>query len=57
MIYLIWKQVAFFTVVKKSSTKEFIHSLKIVSDNNEQKINFYDKEIINDLILKKIRKI
>ena len=48
---------SFFYSCQKFSTKEFIHSLKIVSDNNEQKINFYDKEIINDLILKKIRKI
>ena len=47
----------FFFACEKYSTKELIHSLKIISDNEKEKINFSDKEIINCLILKKINKI
>ena len=47
----------FFFACEKYSTKELIHSIKIISDNEKEKINFSDKEIINCLILKKINKI
>ncbi|MBD23366.1 MAG: hypothetical protein CL572_06895 [Alphaproteobacteria bacterium] len=44
----------FFFGCEKYSTKEFIHSLKIISDNEKEKINFFDKNNINNLIKKKI---
>ena len=42
----------FFFAANKYSTKEFIHSLKIVSDNIYQKIDFNDKQIINRIFEK-----
>ena len=47
----------FFFACEKYSTKEFIYSIKIISDNEKKKLNFFDKEIIRNLIVPKIKEI
>ena len=42
----------FFFGCEKYSIKEFIHSIKIISDNEKEKITFSNKEVINNLIKK-----
>ena len=40
----------FFMAADKYSTKELIHSIKIISDNKEEKIDFSDKKKLYDII-------
>ena len=40
----------FFMAADKYSTKELIHSIKIISDNEEEKIDFSDKKKLYDII-------
>ena len=40
----------FFMAADKYTTKELIHSIKIISDNEEQKIDFSDKNKLYDII-------
>ena len=47
----------FFETAIKFSSNELVQSLKIVSDNNENKIDKNDKKFISDLISKKINTI
>ena len=42
----------FSLVVKKYTIKEFIHSIKIISDNENKKITFSNKEVIKNLFVK-----
>lgn len=47
----------FFSSANRYSTKEIIHSLKIVSDNKKEEIKLSDKELINCIFQKNIPKI
>ena len=47
----------FFFGCEKYSSKEFIHSIKIVSDNEKKRINFFDEEEVKNIVLKKIKNI
>ena len=43
----------FFFGCEKYSTKEFIYSIKIISDNEKKNKFFFDREIIRNLFLKR----
>ena len=47
----------FFFGCEKYTIKEFIHSIKIISDNENKKITFSNKEVIKNLFIKRIEKI
>ncbi len=47
----------FFHSASKYSSKELIHSLKIISDNINKKIDFKDKKVVQDLIRMNVPKI
>ena len=47
----------FFFGCEKYTIKEFIHSIKIISDNENKKITFSNKEVIKNLFVKRIEKI
>ena len=47
----------FFFSANKYSTKELIHSIKFISDNEKHSIDFKNKKIIYDLIFKNICKV
>ena len=51
------ESIGFFFSANKFSTKEYIFSLKIISDNENDSIDFKSKKIVSDLILKKIYEI
>tara|TARA_Y100000589_G_scaffold321629_1_gene353308 strand:+ start:1735 stop:2538 length:804 start_codon:yes stop_codon:yes gene_type:complete len=51
------ESIGFFYSANKFSTKEFIFSLKIISDNEKEKIDFKSRKIVFDLIFEKIDKI
>ena len=51
------ESIGFFFSANKFSTKEYIFSLKIISDNENEFIDFKSKKIVSELILKKIHKI
>jgi hypothetical protein len=47
----------FFFGCEKYSSKEFIHSIKIISDNEKKKINFFNKDEVKNMVLNKIEDI
>ena len=47
----------FFFGCEKYTSKEFIHSIKIISDNGKKKINFFNKEEVKNMISNKIEDI
>ena len=47
----------FFFGCEKYTSKEFIHSIKIISDNEKKKINFFNKEEVKNMISNKIEDI
>ena len=48
---------SFFYSANKYSTKELIHSLKIISDNKNKSINFDNKRMIKSLFEKNVDQI
>ena len=52
ILYQIWNQVVFFFSANKYSTKEVIHSLKIISDNKYDKIDFNNTKNIDRIFEK-----
>ncbi len=51
------ESIGFFFSANKFSTKEYIFSLKIISDNKDDIIDFKSRKIVYDLILKKMYEI